>query len=154
SGRRRSARRDRRRREREKEPLKGETHRGGFRFAPILTATVLTVLGIWLFKTVAQVFVLLMLGVLVSLYLGSVADWIERHTQAPRSVALSTAIFGSLGAVVLLVWILAPPVVDQTRKLFETMPSVIASWEKGIDALAVKFPSLGSVIGKPGEHKT
>ena len=32
--------------------------------APILTATVLTVLGIWLFKTVAQVFVLLMLGVL------------------------------------------------------------------------------------------
>jgi predicted PurR-regulated permease PerM len=134
--------------------LKTEAHRGGFRFAPILTATVLTVLGIWLFKTVAQVFVLLMLGVLVSLYLGAVADFIERHTQAPRGVALAAAIFGTVGAVTLLGWILAPPVVEQTRKLFEAMPSVIAAWEKGIDDLALKFPALGSVIGKPGEHKT
>lgn len=134
--------------------MKSESRRGAFRFAPILTATVLTVLGIWLFKTVAQVFVLLMLGVLVSLYLGALAAWIERHTQAPRGVALAAASFGTLGAVVLLAWILAPPVVDQTRKLFEAMPSVIAAWEKGIDELAVKFPSLGSVIGTPGEHKT
>jgi len=134
--------------------LKSESRRGALRFAPILTATVLTVLGIWLFKTVAQVFVLLMLGVLVSLYLGALAAWIERHTQAPRWVALTSASVGTLGAIVLLAWILAPPVVDQTRKLFEAMPSVIAAWEKGIDELAVKFPALGSVIGTPGEHKT
>ena len=38
-----------------------------FKFAPILTATVLTVLLLWLFKTVAQVLVLLMLGILISL---------------------------------------------------------------------------------------
>lgn len=134
--------------------MKGEAHRGGFRFAPILTATVLTVLGIWLFKTVAQVFVLLMLGVLVSLYLGAVADWMERRTQAPRGVTLSAAIVGTLGALAILGWILAPPVIEQTRKLFETMPSFLAAWEKGIDALAMKFPALGSVIGTPGEHKT
>jgi predicted PurR-regulated permease PerM len=125
-----------------------------FRFAPILTATVLTVLGIWLFKTVAQVFVLLMLGVLVSLYLGAVADWIERHTRSPHGVALATAIFGTLGALVILAWILAPPVVEQTRKLFEQMPTFLAAWEDGIDSLAAKFPALGSVIGTPGEHKT
>ena len=43
-----------------------------FRFAPILTATVLTVLLLWLFKTVAQVFLLLFIGILISLYLGAV----------------------------------------------------------------------------------
>jgi predicted PurR-regulated permease PerM len=134
--------------------LKAEAHRGGFRFAPILTATVLTVLGIWLFKTVASVFVLLMLGVLVSLYLGAVADWIERRTQVPRGVALATAIIGTLGALAILVWILAPPVVEQTRKLFETMPTFLAAWERGIDALAARFPALSSIVGTPTEHKT
>jgi len=60
---------------------------GRFRFAPILTATVLTVLGLWLFKSVAQVFLLLFLGILISLYLGAVADWIERrmHIRPRRS---------------------------------------------------------------------
>src|SRR5262249_3836429 len=112
------------------------------------------VVGIWLFKTVASVFVLLMLGVLVSLYLGAVAEWIERRTQAPRAAALTLAILGTLGGLALLVWILAPPVVDQTRKLIESLPTFIAAWESGIDQLAARFPALGSVIGTPGEHKT
>jgi predicted PurR-regulated permease PerM len=60
-----------------------------FKFAPILTATVLTVLLLWLFKTVAQVFVLLMLGVLISLYLGAVARWIEKRTRIPEKAAFS-----------------------------------------------------------------
>ena len=77
-------RRDRRA-QRQEEPLRAEEPQGRFRFAPILTATVLTVLGIWLFKTVAQVFVLLMLGILISLYLGAVAGWIERHAHVPRA---------------------------------------------------------------------
>jgi predicted PurR-regulated permease PerM len=135
--------------------LKADAQRSNrFRFGSILAATVLTVLGIWLFKTVAQVFVLLMLGILVSLYLGAVSEWIQRRTNVPERVALSAAIFGSLGALVVLVWILAPPVVDQTRKLFDQMPTFIASWERGIDALAVRFPALRDMIGPPGEHRT
>lgn len=125
-----------------------------FRFGPILAATVLTVLGIWLFKTVAQVFVLLMLGILASLYLGAVSSWIQRRTNVPERMGLALAIFGTLGALGLLVWILAPPVVDQTRKLFDQMPTFIASWESGIDALAVRFPALRDMIGPPGEHRT
>jgi predicted PurR-regulated permease PerM len=125
-----------------------------FKFAPILTATVLTVLLLWLFKTVAQVFVLLMLGVLISLYLGAVARWIRQHTRLPDKAALAAAIFGTLGALVLLVWILAPPVIEQTRQLFQQMPKFLSAWEAGIDALAAKIPALGEVIGPVGEHRT
>jgi predicted PurR-regulated permease PerM len=129
--------------------------RGGrFRFAPILTATVLTVLGIWLFKTVAQVFVLLMLGVLLSLYLGAIANWIERKTRAPEGVSLAIAIFGSLALLSLLLWSLAPPVIEQTRRLIADMPKFIASWEAGIDGLAAKFPALRDIVGPAGEHRT
>jgi predicted PurR-regulated permease PerM len=125
-----------------------------FRFAPILTATVLTVLLLWLFKTVAQVFVLLMLGVLISLYLGAVARYIERRTRMPEKAALAAAIVGSLGALVLLVWVLAPPVIDQTRQLIQQMPKFLSAWESGIDALGAKIPALRDVIGPVGEHRT
>ena len=40
-----------------------------FRFAPLLTATVLTILLLLLVKNVANVLVLLFLGILISLYL-------------------------------------------------------------------------------------
>ena len=127
---------------------------GRFRFAPILTATVLTVLGIWLFKTVAQVFVLLMLGILISLYLGAVAGWIERHAHVPQGVALAVAILGSVGALGLLAWILVPPVIEQTRQLVQQMPTFIAAWDSGIDRLADRFPALRDIVGPSNEHRT
>jgi predicted PurR-regulated permease PerM len=125
-----------------------------FKFGPILTATVLTVLGIWLFKTVAPVFVLLMLGVLISLYLGAVADWLREHTRMPEGLALAMAIFGSLGALVLLAFILVPPVIDQTRQLVQQMPTFISSWETGISNLASRFPALRDMVGDQGDHRT
>ena len=125
-----------------------------FKFAPILTATVLTVLLLWLFKTVAQVFVLLMLGILLSLFFGALASWIERKTHMPDRLALAIAILGSVGALVLLGWILVPPVIDQTRQLVQALPAQIASWESGIDNLASRIPALRDMIGPPGEHRT
>jgi predicted PurR-regulated permease PerM len=124
-----------------------------FKFGPILAATVLTVLGIWLFKTVAQVFVLLMLGVLVSLYLGAVADWLVAHARVPEGLALATAIFSSLGLLGVLAYILVPPVVNQTRDLVQQLPAFMNSWEAGIDTLAARFPGLGELVGQRGDHK-
>ncbi|HVE34865.1 MAG TPA: AI-2E family transporter [Gemmatimonadaceae bacterium] len=125
-----------------------------FKFAPILTATVLTVLLLWLFKTVAQVLVLLMLGILISLYLGSVADWIQRRTKLDERFCLTIAILGSLGAVVLLAFVLVPPVVDQTRQLIQDLPRFINSWESGIDSLADRLPGMRDLVGNKGEHRT
>jgi len=125
-----------------------------FKFAPILTATVLTVLLLWLFKTVAQVLVLLMLGILISLYLGSVADWIQRRTKLDERFCLTIAILGSLGAVALLAFVLVPPVVEQTRQLVQDLPRFIASWETGIDSLADRLPGMRDVVGTKGEHRT
>jgi predicted PurR-regulated permease PerM len=118
-----------------------------------LTAAVLTVLGIWLFKTVAQVFVLLLLGILASLYLGAVGDWIEEHTPLPDRAALAAAIIGTIGAFVLLAWILVPPVFDQTRQLSQGLPAQMTSWEVGLDQLAQRVPALRDIVGPPGEHR-
>jgi predicted PurR-regulated permease PerM len=126
---------------------------GRFRFAPILTATVLTVLGLWLFSSVAQVFLLLFLGILISLYLGAVADWIELRMRIPQGAAFSAAVVGSLGALVVLGWILIPPVVTQTQSLLNALPGFIASWESGLDNLTVRFPFLKDVVGTTSDHR-
>jgi len=119
----------------------------GFRFGPILAATVLTVLGLWLFSSVAQVFLLLFLGILISLYLGAVSDWVEVKARIPRGAAFAIAVLGSLGALVFLGWILIPPVVSQTQQLIAALPGFIATWETGLDNLAVRFPFLREAIG-------
>jgi predicted PurR-regulated permease PerM len=124
-----------------------------FKFAPVLAATVITFLLLWLFKTVAHVFVLLMLAVLVSLYLGAVADWLDRRTTLSKSMALAIAIIGSLGGLVLLAWILVPPIIEQTRQLFVALPDFMNAWEVGIDRVASKLPGVSDIVGAPNEHK-
>lgn len=122
------------------------------KFAPILTATVLTVLLLWLFKSVAQVFLLLFLGILISLYLGAIAEWLERRAKFPPTAAFLTAVIGSLGALVVLGWILIPPVIIQTQGLVKSLPAFVDSWESGLDNLAQKFPALAQVY-TPGQHQ-
>ena len=122
-----------------------------FRFAPILAATVLTVLLLWLFGTVADVLLLLFVAVLLSLYLGALADLISRRTRLPRRAALLVSIALSVAAVVGLLWVLVPPVIEQTQALVRVLPAYIAAWDVKLDRLARRVPGLVNVW-KPGQN--
>jgi len=126
--------------------------KGRFRFAPILTATVLTVLGIWLFGRVAQVLILLFMGVLISLYLRAVAGWLERRMHLPERLAFTTSLLLSLAGVVAIFWILVPPVIEQTQALVKVLPNYITGWEGSIERAVDRIPALRE-YWKPGEHK-
>ena len=119
------------------------------RFSPILTATVITILLLWLFIKVSHVVVLLFLAILISLYLGAVADFFSQRLRLPRRSALPLAIVVTVGALVGLFWLLVPPVVQQTQALFAVLPTYIASWDKTIADAAANFPGLkeGSAKG-------
>ncbi len=127
--------------------------RSGFRFAPILTATVLTFLLLWLFKTVAQVLILLFIGVLISLYLGAVANFIERRSGVGGRAALTLSILGSVGVLIGLGYVLVPPVVQQTHDLIAQLPNFAAGWEHWLDGIISQFPAVRDIMGPPGEHK-
>lgn len=126
--------------------------KGRFRFAPILTATVLTVLGLWLFGRVAQVLILLFMGVLISLYLRAVAGWFERRLHLPERLAFTTSLLLSLAGVVAIFWILVPPVIEQTQALVKVLPNYITGWEGSIERAIDRIPALRD-YWKPGEHK-
>ena len=123
-----------------------------FKFAPILTATVLTVLGLWLFGRVAQVLILLFIGVLISLYLRAVAGWFERRWHFPERVAFLTSLLLSLAGVIAIFYILVPPVITQTQALIKVLPNYITGWEAGIERTISRVPALRE-YWPPGQHK-
>ena len=123
-----------------------------FRFAPLLAATVLTVLLLWLFGTVADILLLLFLAILLSLFLGAVADAITRRSRLPRRLALVVAGLLTLTAVTGLVWLLVPPVVEQTQALLRVFPAYVGAWEQGIYDAVRRVPGLAAEW-RPERHR-
>jgi len=113
-----------------------------FRFGPILGATVVTVLLIWLFYSVAEVLLLLFIAIIVSLYLGSVTDFLVNRLPVSRPFAFTIAIFATLGAIYTLGALLVPPVVEQTQQLFSVLPNYVNAWQEALQRLAARFPRL------------
>ncbi|HEY2066843.1 MAG TPA: AI-2E family transporter [Gemmatimonadaceae bacterium] len=131
--------------------MKGQASKK-FKFAPILTATVFTILGLWLVGRVADVFILLFIGILISLYLGALAGVLHRRARLPERLAFLAAILVSFGVVALLFWVLVPPLIAQTQELVKVLPAYISGWEGAIDRLAERVPALKSVY-TPGQHR-
>ena len=112
------------------------------RIGPILGATVTTVLLIWLFYTVAEVLLLLFIAIIVSLYLGSVTDFLVARLPVSRPLAFTAAIFLTLGSIYGLGALLVPPVVEQTQQLLSVLPNYINAWQEALQRLAARFPRL------------
>jgi predicted PurR-regulated permease PerM len=123
-----------------------------FKFGPALAATVFTALAIWLTGRVAEVFLLLFLGILISLYLGALAGVLHRRARLNDKFAFLVAILVSFGGLVVLFYALVPPLIAQTQELVKVLPAYISGWEAAIDRLAERVPSLKSVY-TPGQHK-
>jgi predicted PurR-regulated permease PerM len=124
---------------------------GRVKVAPILTGVILTLLLLWMFGATADVFLLLFVAIILSLYLGAVRDLLVEHAHLPPKLAFFVSVAGSAAALIGLFAILLPPVVEQTRALFVVMPQYIETWETGIDHFVARFPAMRDVW-KPGEH--
>ena len=123
-----------------------------FRFAPLLTATVLTVLLLLLVKEAATVLVLLFLGILISLYLRALSDQLQRRAKLPDPFSYLASLAITIAGVTALVWVLVPPVIEQTQQLLTVMPQYIAGWEAGLDRFMERYPGLRDVAGT-GDHR-
>lgn len=125
---------------------------GRFRFAPVLAGTIITVLLLLLLGRTAELFLLLFIAVLISLYLGAVADVIHDRTALPRRPAVLIAVLLSLGGVVGFIWLIVPPVVAQTQGLLKVLPGYLLNIEHAIDQMIARNPALRSVW-QPGQHR-
>ncbi|HWL41000.1 MAG TPA: AI-2E family transporter [Gemmatimonadaceae bacterium] len=122
-----------------------------FKVAPIFAGAIITFLLLWLLGATADVFLLLFIAIILSLYLGSVRDLLVEHARIPPKLAFFLSIFLSAAALLGLFALLVPPVVEQTRNLVTVLPTYIESWETGIDRFVARFPALQDVW-KSGDH--
>lgn len=129
-----------------------EEYTGRIKLAPILVTIILTVLLLWMVGKTADVFLLLFISIIFSLYLGAVRDFLVRRLRVPERLAFFLAVVGTVVALGGLLALLVPPVVEQTRQLVDVLPSYITTWEKGIDNFVGRFPAMRSVW-KPGQHQ-
>ena len=132
--------------------MSGEGAARRFKFAPILTATVFTVLLLWIAGKVAHVILLLFLGIMISLYLGALSGVLQRRLRIPPGWSLAAAVLITLGGLGVLFSILVPPLIIQTRELIRVLPNYITGWELAIDRLVARVPALAAVY-EPGQHK-
>ena len=122
------------------------------RWGPLLAAVVLTVLLLWLFGTVADVLILLFIGVLIALYLGAVSDFLVARLRLPRRLAFVAAILFTLAAIVGFAFLIVPPVVEQTQGLIRVLPTYITEWEAGIERFLQRFPGIAALY-PTNEHR-
>lgn len=113
-----------------------------FKVAPVLTSTVATVLLLGLFFKTADIFLLLFVAVVFSLFLGAVRDELVRRTRMPASIAFALAVVGTISAVAALITILVPPVVEQTQQLLGNLPSYVGAWQDWSQRILLSYPRL------------
>lgn len=112
------------------------------RLIPVLATIALTVLLLWLIGTAADIFLLLFVAILFSLFLGAVTDAIVARTGMPRGIAFAIAFALSIGGVVALVTLLIPPVAEQTRQLAGNLPRYVAAWQGWFERMLETYPAL------------
>lgn len=122
------------------------------RVGPVLAAIVLCAAAVWILIATANIFLLLFLSVLGALYLGALRDYLARRLRIPELVAFWLAVVLTAGAVAGLVWLLVPPVVEQTQGLLAQAPDLLTSWEAWVTHTLDRFPGMADLVAKLGAH--
>jgi predicted PurR-regulated permease PerM len=112
------------------------------RLLPGLTAVVLTVLLLWLARTVADVLLFFFLAVLIAVYLDALNDFIAARTKLGHNASFALAVIVSLAALAGIGALLVPPLVEQTRQLILKLPDYAVAWKAALGRLSERFPAL------------
>jgi predicted PurR-regulated permease PerM len=122
------------------------------RFSTVLFGTIVTGVLLWLVVKASNVFLLLFIAVLLSLFLRAVADVFESRLRLPSSIALLASVLISLAAVVGLVTLLVPPFAEQTRALAQELPKYVSGLEAQVEKLGDRIPPLKAYLATE-DHK-
>jgi predicted PurR-regulated permease PerM len=95
-----------------------------------------------MFQRTVDVFLLLFIAIILSLYLGAVRDALVKHVHIPPRLAFISSVFVTLFGIFGLFWLLVPAVAGQTRELVDVLPTYITSWEAAFDKFVVSLPGM------------
>jgi predicted PurR-regulated permease PerM len=123
--------------------------RRGFPIGWVLLAVIVVAL---LFRTI-DVLLVVFLAIILAVYLDAVSGFLQRRGGAPPAIALATALALTLGALVGVVFLIAPAVVQQVQDLIANLPRYLSDLDQSINRLFRSIPVLRrgvSDTGSPG----
>jgi predicted PurR-regulated permease PerM len=123
--------------------------RRSFPIGRLLLAVALVALAI---KTI-DILLVLFLAVILSIYLNSITDQLHRRLGVPKPLGLTLAVAATLGALVGVVLLIAPPVTAQVQDLLTNLPRYLASLDTNLNDFIRSIPVLrrSAAAGEEGQ---
>jgi predicted PurR-regulated permease PerM len=112
--------------------------RRSFPIGRLLLAVALVALAI---KTI-DILLVLFLAVILAIYLNSLADQLHRRLGVPKPLGLTFGVAATLGALVGVVLLIAPPVTAQVQDLLTNLPRYLASLDTNLNEFIRSIPVL------------
>jgi predicted PurR-regulated permease PerM len=112
--------------------------RRGFPLGWVLLAVIVVAL---LVRTI-DVLLVLFLAIILAVYLNAVSGFLQRRAGVPPAVGLGTALALTLGALVGVVFLIAPAVTGQVQDLVANLPRYLTDLDQSINRLFRSIPVL------------
>jgi predicted PurR-regulated permease PerM len=126
-------------------PAEAERRRG-FPLGWVLLAVVVIAL---LIRTV-DVLLVLFLAIILAVYLNAVSNFLQRRMGMPPAVGLAAGLALTLGALVGVVFLIAPAVTGQVQDLIANLPRYLMDLDQSINRLFRNIPVLGRGVSEGG----
>jgi predicted PurR-regulated permease PerM len=125
--------------------------RRSFPIGRLLLAVALVALAI---KTV-DILLVLFLAVILAIYLNSLTDLLHRRLGIPKPLGLALGVSATMGALVGVILLIAPPVTAQVQDLLTNLPRYLASLDTNLNGFIASIPVLRRSVtpgadGQPG----
>jgi predicted PurR-regulated permease PerM len=120
----------------------------------VLVAALFALLLLAFLYSVAEVLLLLFISVLFAVYLSAITDALQRRLAIPRVAGLLVAVAFTLIVTAGAVWLIVPPVVQQTQELIESLPALMIRWEADLLALSRDSPFFAALMGRLEEGES
>jgi predicted PurR-regulated permease PerM len=114
----------------------------------VLIAAIFAVLLLLFLHRVAEVLLLFFIAILFAIYLSAITDSLQKRLAVPRAAGLLFAVLFTLVASAGIIWLIIPPVVEQTQGLIQAMPLLMARWEAQLLELARQSPFWEQLLGR------
>ena len=102
--------------------------------AQIAYRTVMLAAGLLLFGLLFRQLVTLLLAILVTIIvaipLAAAAKWLNERYRVPRPVGALVTLLSGIGLLVLVIYLLIPPFVDQTNEFVDDVPAIVKDLER------------------------
>jgi predicted PurR-regulated permease PerM len=123
--------------------------RGRLPIGRLLLAVALVALVV---KTI-DLLLIVFLAIILAIYLDAVTNLLQRRLDMPRPLGLLLGLAATIGALVGIIFLIAPPVTEQVQDLLTNLPQYLTKLDANINSLMRSIPVLrrGATPGADGQ---